>query len=71
MADSQVLTISYGGMQVTGQLVGGQVQVSVPAAALADSDGKMKALDPALLQKIIEIILQLLPIIFGGLGGGA
>ena len=65
MSDSRVLTISYGGMQVTGQVSGGQLQVSIPATSLVDSDGKAKALDLALIQKILEIVMQLLPLLLG------
>lgn len=67
MADSQVLTVSYGGVQVTGQLVNGQIQLGVPAGAFLDSDGKAKAIDIEWLKKIIELFLQLLPLILGGL----
>lgn len=71
MADSQVLTVSYGGIQVTGQVVNGQMQVSIPADSMVDSDGKAKALDPALLQLILQIVLQLLPQIIDILRGGS
>ncbi len=66
MADSQVLTISYGGVQVSAQVVGGMLQVTLPAATLVDTDGKARALDLAFIQKIIELVLQLLPLLFGG-----
>lgn len=67
MADSQILTVSYGGIQVTGQVVNGQIQVSVPAEVFLETDGRAKALDFEWIKKIIELFLQLLPLILGGL----
>lgn len=64
MAGTQV-TISHGGMQFTAEIVGGNVQVSVPAASLLSDDGQAKAIDLALIQQIIALILQLLPLFLG------
>lgn len=71
MADSQVLTISYGSMQIEGQIVGGKMQLSMPAASFVDADGKARALDPALFQLILQVFLQLLPQLLEILRGGS
>lgn len=65
MANTQI-TISHQGMQFVAEIVGDKVQLSIPAADLMGPDGQAKALDLALIQKIIEIVLQLLPLLLGG-----
>lgn len=59
MPDSQVLTISYGGVDATIQIADGRLQMSLP---VSDPDGPQKAIDPKIFQlfgKILPIVLML------------
>lgn len=68
MPNDDVLTIGFRGHQVTAELVNGELRLSIPAEAMraATADGPEKAIDIALIAKLIQLVFQLLGLVGGG-----